>query len=72
MGLQNCSSEELAFAVVDLSGDCIVGLADLQIIAFQWLSIGRAAADLNDDKSVDFTDYALLADRWLETEGMWP
>ena len=61
-----------AFAVVDLSGDCIVGLADLQIIAFQWLSIGRAAADLNDDKSVDFTDYALLADRWLETEGMWP
>ncbi len=60
------------FAVVDLSGDCIVGLADLQIIAFQWLSIGRAAADLNDDKSVDFTDYAILADRWLETEGMWP
>ena len=65
------SHRSAAFAAVDLSGDCIIDVADLGILAGKWLK-WSAVGDLYKDLKVDFRDYAILANRWLETEGMWP
>jgi hypothetical protein len=56
----------------DLSGNCVVDHADVEIMAGQWLSsdVGLAA-DLDADNDVDFADYADLADTWLD-ELVWP
>jgi hypothetical protein len=56
----------------DLSGDCIVDLLDVEIMAGEWLnSAAGLAADLDADDDVDFADYADLADTWLD-ESLWP
>jgi hypothetical protein len=56
----------------DLSGNCVVDYADIEIMASAWLNTGAAlAADLNADNDVDLKDYAILADAWLE-EILWP
>jgi hypothetical protein len=56
----------------DLSGNCVVDYADIEIMASAWLGTGAAlAADLNADNDVDLKDYAILADAWLE-EILWP
>jgi len=65
----------LAKPDADLSGNCVVDYADLDIMAGQWLQAIPPAtalsADLNADKKVDLKDYAKLADSWLE-EFLWP
>jgi hypothetical protein len=62
----------LAKPIADLSGNCVVDYADIEIMASAWLSTGAAlAADLNADNDVDLKDYAILADAWLE-EILWP
>jgi hypothetical protein len=56
----------------DLSGNCVVDYADLDIMANTWLDSGaQLVADLDADSDVDFTDYAKLADAWLD-ELLWP
>jgi len=56
----------------DLSGNCVVDYADLQIMANDWLGGGAGlSADLDVDGDVDLADYAKLADTWLE-EILWP
>ncbi|MHC4646366.1 MAG: hypothetical protein ACYTBJ_12770 [Planctomycetota bacterium] len=55
----------------DLSGNCVVDLADIKIMAGEWLHNSNMVADLDLDSRVDFEDYALLADGWLE-EILWP
>jgi hypothetical protein len=56
----------------DFSGNCVVDCADLQIMASEWLSSGtELPADLDTDNGVDFKDYALLAEDWLN-ELLWP
>jgi hypothetical protein len=56
----------------DLSGNCVVDYADLEIMANDWLASGAGlAGDLNADGDVDFADYAALADSWLD-ELLWP
>ena len=55
----------------DLSGNCIVDLTDLKIMAGEWLDSGDLAADLYCDNKVDFKDYAFLINRWLENR-LWP
>lgn len=35
------------------------------------VTLSPLAADLNEDKKVDFKDYAILADAWLD-EQLWP
>ena len=52
--------------VGDISGDCVVDVADLEIMAGEWLNGGGSAADLYVDNKVDFKDYAVLMDNWLE------
>ncbi|MFH1719707.1 MAG: lamin tail domain-containing protein, partial [Planctomycetota bacterium] len=51
----------------DLNRDCIVNLADLEVLTDQWLSDSGLAADLNGDDIVDSGDFALLADQWYES-----
>jgi hypothetical protein len=56
----------------DLSGNCVVDLADIAILASQWLQSGAGlAADLDADGDVDFGDFAQIADAWLE-QLLWP
>jgi len=56
----------------DLSGNCVVDYADLDILANEWLDKGAAVvADLDGDDDVDLKDYAILVDAWLE-QLLWP
>ena len=66
------SLRSISFGLADMSDDCIISLADLSILANEWLSSDSITADLYTDGIVDFKDFALLAASWLETEGMWP
>ena len=53
--------------VGDLTGDCKVGLEDLQILAEQWLlppETPPRRADLNGDDRVDGRDLTMLATGW--------
>ncbi|MFH1717049.1 MAG: chitobiase/beta-hexosaminidase C-terminal domain-containing protein, partial [Planctomycetota bacterium] len=51
----------------DLNRDCIVDMADLQVLTDRWLSVSAGSADLNGDDIVDSGDFALLADQWYES-----
>jgi hypothetical protein len=56
----------------DFNDDCVVGYADLVIMAGQWLGGDTGlTGDLDGDGDVDFADYARLADTWLD-EQLWP
>ncbi|MHC4259238.1 MAG: S8 family serine peptidase [Planctomycetota bacterium] len=66
------SERSAAFASVDLSGDCVIDLRDLRIMANNWLEMSVAVGDLYKDKRIDFKDYTILSDKWLDTEGLWP
>ena len=56
----------------DISGNCVVDFADLDIIANEWLDTGDTlTADLDANKKVDLRDYAELAGDWL-SELLWP
>ena len=69
--IRRCVSS-IAKPAADLSGNCVVDYADVEIMASAWLDTGAAlAADLNADNDVDLKDYAILADAWLE-ELLWP
>jgi len=54
----------------DFTGDCVVDLKDLAIMASEWLGEGNLEADLYADCKVDFLDYAILANSWL-AEQLW-
>ena len=59
-------------AAGDFTSDCFADYADLDKIAEQWLASGsNLEADANYDNNVNFKDYAVLADVWLE-EVLWP
>ncbi len=52
----------------DASGDCIVNLTDLAILAQNWLrfNCGQCnGADLSGDSNVNITDLIILAEDWL-------
>jgi hypothetical protein len=51
----------------DLTGDCQVDVADMQILAEQWLAEPHALVNLNGDARIDFVDLAMLAGHWHET-----
>ena len=56
----------------DFTGDCFADYEDLDVIAQEWLASGNnLKADANSDNNVNFKDYAVLADAWLE-EVLWP
>jgi len=67
-----CVPDKVTLSAADLNSDCVVDMADIEMMAADWLAVDPAlAADLNADSSVDFKDYAALADQWLE-EQLWP
>jgi hypothetical protein len=50
----------------------VVDYADIEIMAGDWLASGAGlAADLHQDNVINFKDFAVLADSWLE-EILWP
>jgi hypothetical protein len=56
----------------DLNNNCVVDMADLKLLANDWLKTGAAlASDLDKSQKVDFKDYNALAEIWLE-EKLWP
>jgi hypothetical protein len=55
----------------DVSGNCIVDLPDVEIMAGEWLESGEVVTDLYPDHVIDFKDYAALANNWSERR-MWP
>ncbi|HUW17844.1 MAG TPA: hypothetical protein VMW16_00910 [Sedimentisphaerales bacterium] len=57
--------------IADLSDNCIVDMADLRVIADNWLDSVPAEIDLYHDGDMNLKDYAVLADNWLK-EGFWP
>jgi hypothetical protein len=62
----------LAKPTADLSDNCVVDYADIEIMASAWLTTGvDLTADLDADDDVDWQDYAVLADTWLD-ELLWP
>jgi hypothetical protein len=55
----------------DLDGNGVVNMSDLEIFVANWLwkeSVGQTdnTADLNCDEKVNFKDYAILAEKWLQ------
>ncbi|MHC4620103.1 MAG: hypothetical protein ACYTEQ_20340 [Planctomycetota bacterium] len=60
----------VAKPVGDLTDDCKVDYADVEVMAGEWLSSG-VKADLVEDGKVDFNDYAVLANTWYDFE-LWP
>jgi hypothetical protein len=58
--------------VADLNNNCVVDMADLKLLANDWLKTGASlASDLDQSQKVDFKDYNALAETWLE-EKLWP
>jgi hypothetical protein len=56
----------------DLSSNCVVDLADIEILAGEWLQSGAGlTADLDTDADVDLADFAEIADAWHEQQ-LWP
>lgn len=50
----------------DLSGDLVVSLEDLSLLANQWLqhAAASAKAELSGDGIVNFVDFAILVEKW--------
>jgi hypothetical protein len=55
-----CKAE---YFIGDLNNDCQINVADLVILAEQWLTTGPDA-DLNQDSIVNLEDYALFSANW--------
>jgi hypothetical protein len=52
--------------VGDINGDCMTTLADLELLALNWLEEGQLPADLTGNLQADFQELALLAESWQE------
>ncbi len=53
------------------SGDCVINLRELEMMANHWLMTSPPAepdVDVYDDGTIDFKDFALVAEMWLEEE----
>jgi len=57
------------FAKVDYVEDCMIDYKELELMASEWLAGGpNLLADVDGDSQVDFKDYAILADMWLDEQ----
>jgi hypothetical protein len=54
----------------DINGDCVVDFMDVARMAGEWLGSGAPETDLCEDGEINFRDYSLLADSWLQ-EQLW-
>jgi len=67
------ASDTMQIAVVEsmcpvgnLNKDCVVNMADVLIMAENWLIDSGATGDINGKDGVNITDYSLLAANWRE------
>jgi hypothetical protein len=70
----NCPSADVASAQGAGIGDCLVNIYDLAALTSHWLDVCTQPswcgnADFNRDGSIDFADFATLADEWLQQGG---
>ena len=65
IGPQNCGDPGTQYADGDLNKDCTVDLEDLKIFTEQWLQ-PAGSANLDNINGIDFFDYAILAENWLQ------
>ena len=63
----------LGYSVGDLNEDCSVNMTDLVVFISRWLDIECSSsnlwcdgADIDESVDVDFVDFAILAENWLE------
>jgi hypothetical protein len=51
----------------DIVGDCIVDMRDLAELIYKWLNQGDCLgrADIDGNNTVNFSDFVILADDWL-------
>jgi len=65
-GLINIEAALNYGVIGDLSGDLLISLDDLSLLAGEWLRHNALspAADFNDDGFVNFIDFAILAEKW--------
>jgi|GEM_PF-1624246 len=73
-GNTNCPSADVASAQGAGIGDCLVNIYDLAALASHWLDVCAQPSwcgnvDFDRDGSVDFTDFATLANEWLQQGG---
>lgn len=67
-----CGDAEHPYLLGDINEDCYVNFEDLEIFIGQWLVSGCSApdwcegADLVGDTSVNFEDFASLAENWMD------
>lgn len=57
--------------VGDASSDCVVDVADIEVLAAEWLNSGNSRADVYPDNRVNFKDYAEVMNSWSD-EKLWP
>jgi hypothetical protein len=55
----------------DINGDCTVDHGDLRLLADHWLASGVVAGDLYPDSKINYKDFAVLANEWLDNN-LWP
>jgi hypothetical protein len=68
----NLSRRSADFAGFDYVEDCRVDYKELAVMAAEWLNSGTdLMSDLNTDNTVNLSDFAALADVWLEQQ-LWP
>ena len=70
----NCPSADVASAQGAGIGDCLVNIYDLAALASHWLDVCTQPSwcgnvDFDRDGSIDFADFAKLADEWLQQGG---
>jgi glucose/arabinose dehydrogenase len=53
-----------SFVTGDVTGDCIVGIADLLLVLGSWGSCGGCAADVDDDGTVGILDLLIVLGAW--------
>jgi hypothetical protein len=49
----------------DFNNDCLVGIDDLKLLSQYWL-LSNESIDLTKDQFIDYEDYSILSDDWLE------
>ncbi len=70
-GSVDMGADEIVTNPYDLNTDGIVDYAELKTFTDEWLQTGSSLqTDFYDDDSIDFLDFALLAQQWLWT-GPW-
>ncbi len=57
----------IANNIYDLNCDGSIGLGDIAVISQNWLAAGQnIRGDLNNDEILNFIDFAIFAEKWLE------